>query len=240
VVTIADVTPLHEVQEQREDLVRMVSHDLRGPLTSVLGQAQMMAVLLERTGQDGSLRRGAEAIVTGAKRMNVMIQDLVDVARVESGQLDLKRAPVDLRPYVLELKQRLVGVLDTDRIQVEIPENLSPVWADPDRLERVLTNLLSNGLKYSQAEVRVTADRAGGEVRVSVSDRGAGIAPDDQAHLFERFYRAKGTRKAEGLGLGLYITRMLVEAMAGRVWVESEVGEGSTFSFSLPVVGTRP
>jgi len=95
---------------------------------------------------------------------------------------------------------------------------------------------LSNAMKYSppETEVVVTAEIQHGEVTVSVTDSGAGIAREELSHLFERFYRAKGTRKAEGLGLGLYITKMLVEAMGGRIWVESEVGKGSTFSFALP------
>ena len=237
VVTLTDITELHELQEQREDLVRMVSHDLRIPLTSVQGQAQLLARLLERSGQDGQLRRSAEAIAVGTRRMNAMIQDLVDVARVESRQLVLKRTRVDVRSFVLDLKQRMVGVLDTDRIQVEIPEGLPPVWADPDRLERVLTNLLSNALKYSRpdTEVRVMARKLDPELQISVSDRGAGIPAGDIPHLFDRFYRVKGTRKAEGLGLGLYISRMLVEAMGGRIWVESQPGKGSTFNFTLPI-----
>jgi signal transduction histidine kinase len=138
---------------------------------------------------------------------------------------------------VLELKQRLVGVLDTGRLQVEVPAGLSPVCADPDRLERVLTNLLSNGLKYSEDEVRMTAETAEGEVRVLVSDRGTGIPHEDLQHLFERFYRAKGTRRTEGLGLGLYISRMLVEAMGGRIWVESEEGKGTTVIVRFPTQG---
>ncbi len=241
IVTFSDITALHELQEQREDLVRMVSHDLRNPLTAVQGQAQLLARLLERSGQDGALRRSAEAIFTSSRRMNSMIQDLVDMARIESLEIRLNRVAVQLRPYLTELKQRLAGVLETERIRVEIPEDLPPIWADPDRLERVLTNLLSNALKYSDpsTSVLVTAEGLPGEVKVSVSDQGIGISPEDLPHIFERYYRAKGARKAEGLGLGLYITRMLVEAMGGRIWAESQVGKGSTFSFTLPVATTQ-
>jgi two-component system phosphate regulon sensor histidine kinase PhoR len=109
--------------------------------------------------------------------------------------------------------------------------------ADPSRLERILTNLISNALKYSppEAEVVVRAERVDSCLQVSVVDRGIGIAPEDLPHLFERFYRTRGSRKAEGLGLGLYITRMLVEAHGGRIWAESELGKGSTFSFTLPL-----
>jgi len=236
VTVLRDTTDLHKLLEEREDMVRMVSHDLRSPLTVVQGQAQVIERVLKRSNQDPRLQRSAETIVTSTKRMNAMIQDLVDMAQVESRQLDLKCAPMEMRAFLLDLRQRLAGVLDTQRIRVEMPEESPLVSADPDRLERVFTNLLSNALKYSppETEVVVTAEIQHGEVTVSVTDSGAGIAREELSHLFERFYRAKGTRKAEGLGLGLYITKMLVEAMGGRIWVESEVGKGSTFSFALP------
>ncbi len=237
VATFTDVSELHRLQEQREDLVRMVSHDLRSPLTAVQGQAQLLVRMMDRAGQDGRLRQSAEAIFTSARRMNAMIQDLVDMARLESRQLQLNTRSVDLHSFVEDLRLRLDGVLDLERVRVEIPPDFPPILADPDRLERVLTNLLSNALKYSPSdtEVLLTARRAGGEAVVSMVDRGVGIAPEDLPHVFERYYRVKGTRKTEGLGLGLYITRMLVEAQGGRVWAESEPGKGSRFSVTLPL-----
>ncbi len=110
-----------------------------------------------------------------------------------------------------------------------------------DRLERILTNLLSNALKYSDpgTPVWMQAQPLDGEVRIAVKDQGRGIAPEHVPHLFEKFYRADSSRKAEGIGLGLYITRLMVEAHGGRIWVESEVGKGSTFSFTLPIAPER-
>jgi signal transduction histidine kinase len=132
---------------------------------------------------------------------------------------------------------RLKGELAPERLTIEIPADLPPVLVDPDLLERILLNLLTNAMKYSPPESPVTlaASRTGGEVLISVTDRGAGIAAADQPRLFERFYRPQGFRRADSVGLGLYITRMLVEAQGGRIRVESEPGKGSTFSFSLPV-----
>ena len=129
-------------------------------------------------------------------------------------------------------------MLETTRVQVEIPPDLPPVSTDAARLERIFTNLLSNSLKYSEpaTPVLMRARRQDDIVEFSVTDQGQGIYSDDLPHLFERFYRAKSDRKAEGIGLGLYISRVLVEAHGGHIWVESEVGKGSTFTFSLPIV----
>ncbi len=138
------------------------------------------------------------------------------------------------------LRDRLLGVGDGqgERVRIEIDEVLPPVSANPEALERILANLVSNALKYSpaDAEVSLGIERQGDEAVVSVRDRGIGIAADDLARLFERYYRAKGTReRSDSLGLGLYITKGLVEAQRGRIWVESEVGKGSTFCFTLPL-----
>jgi len=234
---LSDVTPLVELQEQREDILRAVSHDLRNPLGAVLGQAQICERRLAQAGLERE-RQSAAAVISSAQRMNTMIQDLVDAARSESGQLELKREPVDLRAFAFGLKERLAASLDMGRIEVQVPEGLPPVSADPARLERILTNLWSNALKYSApgTPVTVSARREDGMVITSVTDRGPGIPPDDLPHLFERYFRAgAGRERREGVGLGLYITRRLVEAHGGGIWVESEVGQGSTFSFTLPV-----
>jgi signal transduction histidine kinase len=237
VAVIRDITRLQELQQQLEDLLHAVSHDLRNPLTAVQGQAQLVMRLLEKAGQQDQLKRSVDVIFTSSQRMNTMIQELIEIARVESRQLSPNQKRLDLPAFVADLQQRLAMVLDTGRIRGEIPKDLPPVSADPDHLERVLTNLLSNALKYSEAgtEVLATARLLGREVVVSVADRGEGIAPEEIPQLFERYYRRMGTRRTEGLGLGLFITRRLVEAQGGRIWVESELGKGSTFSFTLPV-----
>ncbi|MCL4552979.1 MAG: ATP-binding protein, partial [Candidatus Marsarchaeota archaeon] len=233
----ADITALHQLQEQREDFVRTVSHDLRAPLTIIQGQAQVLIRLLDTAGLKGMERQSAEAILTSAKRMNAMIQDLVDSIRLESGQLKLEKQAIDLRQTVSDFLERGKTLMDVQRIKTEMPAGLPTVSADPNRLERILTNLLTNALKYSDpgTEVLLKAQAAEKEVTVSVTDHGMGIPPEDLPHIFERYFRARGAQRTEGLGLGLYITKMLVETQGGRVWVESELGKGSTFYFTLPV-----
>ena len=238
VVTFTDITREHELREQLEDVLRAVSHDLRNPLAVVQGQAQLLLRAFDKAGITGPERKSAEAILSSAQRMNRMIQDLVDAARQEAGLLKLEREPVDLPAAVRGVLERLAPGLDSARIRVVAPAGLPPVWADPNRLERILTNLLSNALKYSApaSEVTVTLSQRNGEVITSITDRGPGIPPEELPHLFERYYRGPAARaEPEGLGLGLYITRQLVEAHGGRIWAESQVGVGSTFSFSLPI-----
>jgi len=234
VATITDVTALHELQQQQEDILRAVSHDLRLPLTTILLQAQRTQRLLARAGQQAD---GLAAIVTATRRMSAMIQDLVESARLGAGQLHLDRQPLPLGAFLEEVLDRVADALDTRRVTLVVEPSLPSVCADAHRLERVFVNLVSNALKYSEPETEVTVSvrRDAESVSVSVQDRGSGMAPEDVTRLFERFYRARSSRKAEGLGLGLYITRMLVEAHGGTIRAESTLGEGSRFTFTLPL-----
>lgn len=231
-----DITALHELQESREDLIRTVSHDLRNPLTIITARSQLLMRMLEKAGLVGAEYKNAETIVTSARRMNAMIQDLVDMARLEAGELRLQKKSIDLRPFIEEFLDRNKGALDVKRVRIEMPSDIPAILADSDRLDRIFTNLLSNALKYSEPEMEVLirGERKDQGIRVSVTDRGIGIAAADLSHIFERYYRVKVARKAGGVGLGLFITKTLVEAHGGSVGVESELGKGSTFYFTLP------
>jgi signal transduction histidine kinase len=234
IAVFTDVTELHELQAEREDLLRAVSHDLRNPLQIVLLQAERIARLVPPDAEKP--RRSADVIAQAAKQMSVMIRDLVDAVRLDAGRLQMAPEPLDLRRWAPERLQLAAGVLDVSRVTFDVGADVPPVLADPHRLERVLTNLVGNALKYSPAgsPVRVLAARRNGMVEVKVVDRGVGIAPEDLPKMFQRFFRGRLTAKSEGLGLGLYIVRRLVEAHGGRIRVESRPGEGSTFTFTLP------
>lgn len=238
IMVTRDVTPLREAEQTRGEWVHTISHDPRTPLTIVLGQAQLPQRWLGGNDQTEREQRSATAILTAARRMNNMIQDLVDSARFESGQLRFEKRGLDLSSFVADLLDRAREGIEVGRVETDIPAGLPPVAANPDRLERILLNLLTNALKYSRAPAAVVigAERAGGEMVISVEDGGAGIARAELPHIFERFYRAKATQAIDGLGMGLYIAKMLVEAHGGRIWAESEEGRGSVFKFSLPVL----
>ncbi|MGQ9677158.1 MAG: PAS domain-containing sensor histidine kinase, partial [Chloroflexota bacterium] len=235
----ADITPLVELQRTQEEVASIVSHDLRQPLTSILGQSQLIEKALDK-GQVQPAKRSAEAITTSAKRMNSMIQDLVDSVRLGAGRLKIEREPVDLAAFIQELLQRSSASMDVKRVKLSVEPGLPPASADPDRLERILSNLLSNAFKYSPpgTPIETRVSRRGDQALVVVQDHGQGIDPEDLPHIFERFYRAKG-RKPGSVGLGLFITRMFVEAHGGKIWVESKLGQGSTFYFTLPLAPER-
>jgi len=171
--------------------------------------------------------------------MNSMISDLTDSVRLEfGGALSVRPRTVDLVALLNELIERWKDTPEGDRIEACLPVSMPPVRADADGVERILTNLMSNALKYSPDEEKITVSAAANdmEATISVADCGPGIHPEDAGHLFERFFRSESARKHhDGLGLGLPISKALAEAQGGRIWVETELGRGSVFSFTLPV-----
>jgi NtrC-family two-component system sensor histidine kinase KinB len=232
--TALTLSRIREGMRRQEDLLRVVSHDLRAPLTALSGQAQ---ILRSRAGSDPWIAARGDAIIRAANRMDSMIADLVDGARQADGQLRLDLQPIELQGYLAELMSRMHEALEGDRVELALATRPPlVVKADPGRLERVFVNLISNALKYSPADSRIKVDAEGrnGQVIVSISDHGSGIAPEDAAHLFERYYRGRAAQEQPGLGLGLYSTRLLVEAHGGRITVENAPDGGATFRFGLP------
>ena len=236
VLTFTDITALRELEQTREEFARAISHDLRSPLTVILGMSRW---LQERLAQLGLPKEAttADRIWASSERMKSMIQDLVESARLEAGKLDLRRRACDIRDIVSDILGRVGNIKDRGRLRFEAPQSISQVSVDPERVERALVNLITNALKYSpgQYPVDIRLVEGKGEVVVSVIDQGVGIPAAEQPFLFQRYYRVKATNKGDGLGLGLYIARLMIEAHGGRIWVESEIGKGCTFSFTLPL-----
>lgn len=238
ILVTRDVTELRRLEETREEFIFTISHDLRQPLTVIQGQAQMLLRILERAGQSQTTQRSLEAIISSAKRMGAMITDLVESARMESGQLQLSLEPIDLYGVLADLVDRASTDSDRGRLELAVPDHALSVLADRVRLERVVVNIVTNALHYSPPEKPVILAMAerDGRALVSVRDEGPGIAADEQSRLFQRYRRLRPDQRSEGLGLGLYISRLIVEAHGGTIWVESELGAGSTFYFTLPLV----
>jgi hypothetical protein len=242
IAIIEDITERKEAEALREGVVHMISHDLRAPLMVIQLQSHLLAKGLAKGAPGDKLWKSVQTVGKSVRRMNVMIEDLVDSARVETKQLELEPQALGLRAYLRELLESAEGVVDAQRIRLEIPESLPPVAADPDRLERILFNLLTNAQKYSPPgrPVTVSAVVRQEQIEVTIEDQGPGIPEDELPQLFDRFFRSRANRQIKGIGLGLFITRMLVEAHGGRIWAESEPGRGSRFRFTLPIAPEKP
>jgi PAS domain S-box-containing protein len=239
VETFADITPLRELQQRQEDLLRIVSHDLRTPLSVMQVHMELLEEMLRQQGIDSDvLSLHINTVDSNMKRLKTMIDDLLEMSMLEGQQFTLFLEEVPLQTFLSNLIDRMQDVLPMHRVTCEIPPDLPPARADVSLLERIVLNLLTNAFKYSAADtpVRLRVDRQGDDMVIAVRDEGRGIAEKDLPLLFTRFYRAGGIRYADGIGLGLYIARLMVEAHGGRISVESAVGQGSTFSFTLPGV----
>jgi PAS domain S-box-containing protein len=232
----SNITRLHQLQEEKEGYLHTITHDLRNPLTVIRGHSDLLRNEIEKAGLGELPHMNIESIQIACGQMVEMMNELSEMARLEGGRLKTRQEAIDFPRFLADYLRRTQVVVDISRINSEIPSGLPPVWVDHRCLERCLDNLVGNALKYAEgdAPIRLSAERQGNELVISVADRGPGILPDDLPHVFERFFRARNVEK-QGLGLGLFITRSLTEANGGRVWVESEPDRGSTFHLALPL-----
>ena len=228
---------IQEANRLKTEFVSMVSHELRTPLTSIQGYAEL---LLEDERMDDEERESLTIVKKNADRLLVLINDLLDLSRIEAGRVDLQRTSLDLACLISEVARSLRPLIEAkrQRLRLDLGDALPAVWADADRVMQILTNLISNAHKYTPMEgsITVAARRDDGFVRVDVSDSGIGLSPEDQAQLFTKFFRVNdpSPQAGRGTGLGLVITRLLVELHGGRITLSSAPGQGSTFSFTLP------
>lgn len=237
IVVFRDVTDLRQLERQRDEYLALISHDIRNPLSTVLLFISTLKASLIKKGLTAEVGL-AERAERNAWHITAMLAELTESTTLESQGLALGRVRCDLRVLVADVVERLDNGR-AQRISIETDDG-SPhvVLADVSRLERVVANLLTNALKYSgeDAPVTVRVARTGTTVELEVVDRGIGIEPESVKRLFERYYRTPtGKVHASGLGLGLYIARLIVEAHGGRIQVSSEVGKGSTFRLALPL-----
>ncbi len=236
VAVIRDITESRKLEQIKDDLLGMVSHELRTPLTVVIGCLNTIITEKERLSPpeiDQLLRDAASE----SEELNHLLGNFLELSRAQAGRLTLYKEPVRIEQVLARVFERIRQQGYKQRLETEVPEALTPVSADPIRLERIIYNLVENAAKYSPGESDITVftrpDR--GVLVFGVRDRGAGIPEEERDRLFEPFERLEQNQlKSKGIGLGLLTCRRLIEAHGGRIWVESEVGKGSTFFFSLP------
>jgi signal transduction histidine kinase len=235
----SDITQIRDVQRDKDEFLSVVSHELKTPVTSIKGYAQLLRRRAVREQVSPQMLAAYEIIERQTARMQDLIDMLLDLSRIEVGRLTLSMAPMDLCALVKDAVELTQVTADGHVIQLELPEE--PVWllGDARRLEQVMTNLLSNAIRFSPqggtVEVRLTASEA--TAQIEVRDHGVGIPRDAQERIFERFFRTGTIEEATGMGIGLYITKSIVEEHGGAISVASDVGKGSTFSVTLPMDG---
>jgi two-component system NtrC family sensor kinase len=237
IVVMHDITPLKLTDQLKTELVQTVSHDLKQPLGVMNGYVEL---LLLQNKLDATGETFANMILRSIAAMRQLIDDLLDLAKIESGvRLELHPTPVgSIISESIETVRLMADKKDTQIVN-EVRVDLPDVPGDAPRLTQIFNNLIGNAIKYSppKSTVRVTAAVSESALRISVRDNGIGIAPEDQARIFDRFYRVRRneTKDIEGTGLGLAIVKRLVEAHGGQIGIESRLGEGTTFHVSLPL-----
>jgi PAS domain S-box-containing protein len=239
VIAFRDLTERHAVERMKHDFVSTVSHELRTPLTAIRGSLEMLA-----DGDTGELpdeaRSAVDMAVRGSERLTRLVNDILDVERLGSGSFHVRPTPQDVAPLVASTVGSLQALARESGVRLVAETESVRAACDADRVEQALTNLVGNAIKFTSpgGEVRVSVKRRGDDVRVSVRDEGRGIPADHLAAVFDPFHQVdlSDARDNSGTGLGLTITKSIVERHGGRIDVESELGVGSTFRFSLPAV----
>ncbi|HUI89238.1 MAG TPA: GAF domain-containing protein [Anaerolineales bacterium] len=235
--TLRDISERKELDSLREDLTAMIYHDLRSPLANIVSSLDVLGSMV---GHDEAIRSVLRIAVHSTERIQRLVNSLLDINRLESGQTIATQKAVDPKELI-ELAAKDVGPSVANRhqkLEVNLPEHLPNIWVDMDMLRRVIINLIENAIKFSFTEtvIEVGAKADGASVRIWVKDNGPGIPTGAHDRIFEKFTRLKGKDKPGGLGIGLAFCRLAVQAHGGKIWVESEEGQGSKFIFVLPAL----
>ena len=236
IANVHDITRYREAEEMKSTFVSIISHELKTPVSLIKGYAGTLQ-REDAHWDEETLQQGLAIIEEESDRLNELIDNLLEVSRLQAGGVELKKEEIRLDDLAESVVAKFRPQTNQHLLVTDFPPDFPTVRADYDRMEQVFSNLISNALKYSLqgGTIQVQGWQEGEWVCVAVSDEGMGISKREQARVFDRFYRAEEamTSKTKGAGLGLYLVRAIIEAHGGRIWVESEKGHGATFIFAL-------
>lgn len=235
IATVRDITHFRHADELKSEFVSIISHELKTPVALIKGYVSTLRREDVEWGSD-VMNNSLQVIEEEADRLTGLIENLLDATRLQMNGMQLKKADINLYQLANRLVERFQVQSDHHRIIINIPKDFPIVMADEPRLEQVLSNLISNALKYSPGgNIRISGQTLADQVILCIADEGPGIAAGDLPHIFDRFYRAQETtRKTKGAGLGLYLARAIVEAHGGRMWADPKTDQGARICFSLP------
>ncbi len=237
VVNVRDISKIKEMENFRDTILSMLGHELQTPLAIIQGYTDTLS-RPDAHWDAATLQQGLQAIGEESRRLSQVMNKLLLASRLSGGAVKLEKELVDLGVMVGKVVRRLSGLTDLHEFTLKFPQEFPAVMVEPNLMEQVLTNLIENAVKYSPhgGTVIISGTRVNGQVKVTVEDEGVGIPLGDMDHLFERFHRGEqGQSKIRGTGLGLYISKTIIEAHGGRMEAFSQSGKGSQFSFTLPV-----
>lgn len=236
-IAIEDITEKKETDRRKDDFLSIASHELKTPLTTIKGLVQILQRMAPPESSE-KFETTLDKVSVYVDRLNALITDLLDTSKIQSGHIELHKEPFSIDSTVTETVDNLSLAAPNHKITFDGQSNAT-IMGDELQISQVVNNLISNAIKYSPGsdKVDVYISRVGNFVKVSVRDYGMGISAQDKPKIFERFFRARDIQKKfPGLGIGLYISHEIIANHNGTLWVESEVGEGSTFSFTLPIL----
>ncbi|RYY68634.1 MAG: HAMP domain-containing histidine kinase, partial [Chitinophagaceae bacterium] len=234
--TTRDITEIRKLLEQKDAFLAIASHELKTPLTSLKTYGQVLQDIFEsRNDEQAVLMLGR--MDNQVNKLTNLINDLLDVTRIQSGKMQFNKDDFDLSRIISDILDDLQLTTAKHSIKKDLPDHL-PMWGDKERIGQVITNLVSNAIKYSPAggEIQVVLRKVGDDILLSVKDFGIGIPEGMHSRIFEQFYRANNFREAiSGIGIGLFICAEVIERSGGKIWADSNEGAGSTFYVSMPI-----
>jgi PAS domain S-box-containing protein len=236
IASVRDITRFRQAEEMKTTFISVISHELKTPVALIKGY--VCTLMREDADWDSDFVKESLTIIEEeSDRLNLLIENLLDATRLQAGGVSLKKSEVDIPAVSKRLATRFQTQTDKHKLTVDFPESFPSVFADESRIEQIISNLISNSIKYAEeGEICISGEVRKKNVIVCVSDEGQGIAPQDMPYIFDRFYRSSDAmRTKKGAGLGLYLAKSIVDAHNGNIWIDTDYKKGAKICFSLPL-----